>query len=91
MLNHLKNNKLGTIALFLCLSFILLGLPAQIWKIWQSQSAAGISLLTFALLTIQSFFWVLYGWQKKDWFIIIPNTLGTILAGVIVAEYFWLR
>ncbi|RJQ29891.1 hypothetical protein C4571_00535 [Candidatus Parcubacteria bacterium] len=75
----------------LSLAFMSLGLLSQVWRIWQSENVAGVSLLAFALLAIQSLFWVLYGFQKKDWFIITPNLLGTLFATIIVLEYFWFR
>ena len=34
--------------------------------------------------TINGFFWSIYGYGKKDWFIITPNLLAMIL-GVITA------
>lgn len=85
----LKNNKLGTVTIVLSLTFMFLGLPSQIWQIWKTGSVAGISILAFSLLATQSFFWVLYGFQKKDWFVVVANFVGTIFSTIIVFEYFW--
>ena len=91
MINYIKNNKLGTVTLVLSLTFILLGLPDQILKIWRTKNIVGISVFSFSLLGIQSFFWVLYGSTKKDWFIILPNVFAVLFATVIVLEYFIYR
>lgn len=89
MIDHIKNNKLGTVTVILSLAFMSLGLLSQVFEIWTSRSVAGVSVFAFMLLAVQSFFWVLYGAQKRDWFIITPNILGTLFAATIVAEYFW--
>jgi len=84
-------NKLGIITLLLSLSYMFLGLPSQIIKIWETHSVKDISILMFLLLCIQSLFWVAYGKQRKDWFVIIANSFGAIFTAIIVAEYFLLR
>lgn len=91
MLTYIKNNKLGTATIVLSLSYMFLGLPSQILSIWQSQSVREISLSMFFLLCVQSIFWVLYGLQKKDWFVVTANTFGTLFSAIIVVEYFLFR
>lgn len=87
-LKYVMSNKLGTVTVALSLTYMFLGLPAQIWKIWEARSVEDISLLMFALLAIQSLAWVLYGKQKHDWFVFTANCFGTLFAAVIVVEYF---
>lgn len=91
MITYIKNNKLGTATIVLSLSYMFLGLPSQILSIWQSQSVREISLPMFFLLCVQSIFWVLYGLQKKDWFVVTANTFGTLFSAFIVLEYFLFR
>ncbi len=88
MLNYVKENKLGVITVVLSVTFMLLGLPAQIWQIWNTKSVAGISVFSFALLATQCSFWIAYGIQKKDKNVMIPNLFGAIFSTVIVVEYF---
>lgn len=79
---------LGSMTLILSLVFTFIGLPAQIYRIWQTQSAHDVSIATFCLLAIQSLFWVMYGIQKqKDWVIIVPNTFVVIFAVAIIIEW----
>jgi len=91
MISYIKANRLGVVTITFSLLYMFLGLPAQVWKIWVTQSAADISPLAFGLLAIQSVFWVLYGLQKKDWFIVIPNVLATLFSSMIIVEYFMFK
>lgn len=88
---YIKDNKLGAVTIITSLSYMFLGLPSQIWNIWQSQSVREISLPMFALLCLQSIFWVLYGFQKRDWFVITANAFGTLFSAAIVVEWFLFR
>ncbi len=88
---YVQRNKLGTLALTLCLSYMFLGLPAQIIQIWQTHDVKSISGIMFSLLTAQSIGWVAYGIQKKDWFVTIPNIFGTLFIGTIVVEWLMFR
>ena len=86
--SYIRNNRLGVITIITSLSYMFLGLPLQIVRIWQTQSVIEISLSMFALLCLQSVFWVLYGFQKRDWFVVTANTFGTLFSATIVVEYF---
>lgn len=88
ILKYIMNNRLGAITVALSLTFMFLGLPSQIIRIWQTHSVKEISITMFFLLTLQSVFWVLYGRQKNDWFVIIANSFGTLFSAIIVIEYF---
>ncbi len=91
IIDYAKNNKLGSLTMALALALMLYGLPSQILTIWEAKSAKEISLAMFGLGATQCFFWVLYGIQKRDWFIITPNSFGALFMGVIVVEYFLFR
>ncbi|MBI5079285.1 hypothetical protein HZB06_01240 [Candidatus Wolfebacteria bacterium] len=88
IIDYAKNNKLGVLTMTLSLTLMLYGLPSQILAIWEIKSAKEISLAMFGIGAIQCFFWVLYGIQKNDWFIITPNSFGALFMTIIVAEYF---
>ncbi len=34
------------------------------------------------------FFWSLYAYGRKDWFILVPNTLGLLLGGITTISVF---
>lgn len=90
--NNMKNNtKLGIVTLVLSLVYMFLGLPSQIIQIWKTQSVKDVSLLMFLLLTIQSIFWIAYGRQRNDRFVIIANFFGALFASIIIIEYIIFR
>ena len=83
---YVKENKLGSFTLALSLTYIFIGLPSQVYTIWETASARDISLPMFLLLALQSLFWVLYGSQRKDWPMIIANTFVVLFAGIITVQ-----
>ncbi len=61
----------------------------QIYTIFSTHSAAGVSLLTWALIFIVTLPWVFYGLAHKDKSIIVSFTLWevvnlTVVAGVLL-------
>lgn len=80
-------NWLGATTLVICLTYMFLGLPHQIWTIWRKQSVEGVSRPMFMLLAIQSLFWVLYGLQQGDRFVIIANSVGALFSMTVVVEH----
>ena len=88
----MKNNtKLGIVTLTLSLLYMFLGLPSQIIQIWKTHSVKDVSLLMFLLLTIQSIFWIAYGRQRNDRFVMIANFFGALFAFIIIIEYIIFR
>ena len=79
LLKYAKENKLGVFTLTLSLAYIFIGLPAQIYQIWETRAVQAISLPMFLLLALQSSSWVAYGVQRKDWPMIIANTFAVII------------
>jgi len=86
-LQKVKNNKLGITTLFFSLSFTFLGLPSQIIQIWKTHSVKDVSIVMIFLLAVQGMFWIFYGRQRKDAFVVIANVFGALFAAVIVIEY----
>lgn len=87
----LEKLTLGNLTMICSLAFVLIGMPQQIWKIWQTRSVKDVSLGMFILLDIQLFMWVFYGIQKRDLNIIIPNVFATLFTTVILFQYFWFK
>lgn len=61
----------------------------QIWSIFSTQSAEGVSLMTWLLMFIVTFPWVLYGLAHRDAAIITSFTLweianATVVVGVLL-------
>ncbi|MBI2121559.1 MAG: hypothetical protein HYT98_00400 [Candidatus Sungbacteria bacterium] len=88
LIKYVRNEPLGTITVTCSLLFVFLGMPTQIWTIFQTENVGGISPGMFTLLGLQSFLWVLYGRKKRDWIIIVPNFFIAVFAAIIVFQYF---
>jgi MtN3 and saliva related transmembrane protein len=48
----------------------------QIYKIFKTKSAGDISVLTYSLLTVGSFVWVLYGIEIMNIPVLVMNSLA---------------
>lgn len=84
------NNKLGFATAIFTLAFYFVGMPAEIIDLWMAKNTAGVSLVMLILLFVQSFFWVFYALQIKDWFLGVTNVVGTLLALVLLVEYLYI-
>jgi MtN3 and saliva related transmembrane protein len=56
----------------------------QIIKVWRTKKVKQISLLTFSVLTFGIAIWVVYGILKKDFPIIITNSVSLFLNLIMV-------
>jgi len=83
-MNHV--NILGWIASIITVIYTSLGLPAQILKNIRLKSTKGLSLFLFSFLFLTFLSWVVYGFTKADWFIVVPNGLGAFCAFVLVFQ-----
>ena len=68
-----------------------LSLVPQVWKIWEDRSIAGISIISWILLSIFSFLWLLYGIIHRSKALIVSNAFSIVLnllvvAGILVAR-----
>jgi len=57
----------------------------QVQKAWPSGSTADLSLTTLVVLTSGLSLWVVYGVIRGDWVIVVANSVGTKLAGLVLA------
>ena len=64
--------------------FTLLMTVPQIYAIWASRQAAGVSLLSWAAYWISAFVWFVYGIQKRDRNIYLPCVGWLLLDGAVV-------
>ena len=61
----------------------------QVLRIWLEKNAESVSLITWSVYFIASFFWLLYGFFHKENQIILLNSLllginGMVVLGVII-------
>jgi uncharacterized protein with PQ loop repeat len=64
--------------------FTLLMTVPQIYAIWASRQAAGVSLLSWAAYWMSAFVWFVYGIQKRDRNIYLPCIGWLLLDGAVV-------
>ena len=62
---------------------LLMTLP-QIYAIWASRQAAGVSLLSWGAYWLSAFVWFVYGVQKRDRNIYLPCVGWLLLDGAVV-------
>ena len=82
-------NVVGITASIISVIYTGLGMPVQIYKNYSSKSTSGLSLSMMILLFMTLISWVVYGILKNDWYIIIPNFIGSLSVTVIFIQ-FWL-
>jgi uncharacterized protein with PQ loop repeat len=68
--------------------FTLLMTVPQIYAIWASRQAAGVSLLSWTAYWISAFVWFVYGIQKRDRNIYLPCVGWLLLDGAVVVGIF---
>ncbi|MCV9933042.1 SemiSWEET transporter [Flavobacterium sp. LS1R47] len=56
----------------------------QIIKVWKSKKVKNVSLTMFSTLTLGIFLWVVYGFLKKDYPIMITNSISLFLNIVMI-------
>ncbi len=75
-----------SIGVFLGLSNI-----PQAYKIFKRKSADDLALVSFIIVEVGSFIWVLYGIEQKSIPIIVPNLLGVFATGLVLIGTFIYR
>ncbi|HLE49038.1 MAG TPA: SemiSWEET family transporter [Patescibacteria group bacterium] len=68
--------------------FLGLGSLPQAVKIFRTKSAVDIAPLSYVIMVLGSFIWILYGLELKSLPIMIPNILGVILGTIILMGWF---
>jgi MtN3 and saliva related transmembrane protein len=57
----------------------------QVRKAWPRGSTRDLSLRMLAVLTSGLLLWVVYGFLKGDWVIVVANCVGALLSGSVLA------
>jgi MtN3 and saliva related transmembrane protein len=55
----------------------------QVWRTWKTRDVSGISLPTYAIITIGLALWLLYGWLRGDLPLVVANAVMVVLTGSI--------
>ncbi len=55
----------------------------QVWRTWKTRDVSGISLPTYAIITIGLALWLLYGLLKNDLPLTVANAVMVVLTGAI--------
>lgn len=69
-------------------AFTTIAVLPQIIKAHKTKGVNDISPRFFSILLVGVFFWVVYGIMKKDWPVIITNSISFILNGYMLYLYF---
>lgn len=63
-------------------------LPQAILTI-KTRDTQSLSLTMYGLFTAGVLMWLIYGWYKQDWAIIVANAITLMLASIILAFKIW--
>lgn len=55
----------------------------QVWRTWKTRDVSGISLPTYAIITIGLALWLVYGILKGDLPLTVANAVMVVLTGAI--------
>ena len=79
---------IGWIATVITIAYTSMGLPTQIRAVLKQKSTHGLSLFMTVMLFLTFTSWSFYGAAKSDIFLLIPNMIGSLCAGVLLL-LFW--
>lgn len=68
---------------FIATAFTTSSFVPQVWRTWKTRDVSGISLPTYAIITIGLALWLLYGLLKNDLPLIVANAVMVVLTGAI--------
>lgn len=60
----------------------------QAYKIFKTESAKDISMITYPLLFVGAIVWVLYGIELRDFPLIFANSIGIMAIGLVIFGWF---
>lgn len=60
----------------------------QLIKVIQTRKTEGLSRVMVGVLIVSLSLWIVYGAGKKDWIIIISNSVSLLINGVLLALSF---
>ena len=56
----------------------------QVWRTWRTRDVSGISLASYAVITVGLALWLVYGLALAAWPIVAANAVTLALAGTIL-------
>lgn len=74
----------------LAIGMVLIALPAQIRKNFR-EKRSGMAGMMIILPFLVYFSRALYAFEVKSWYIFVPDALGVIFSGVLLAQHFLYR
>lgn len=80
---------IGIIATIFSLIFVFIGLSSQLLKNYRLKSVKGLAFISFLFSFLVFFSWFIYGILKKDFYLIISQGAGTVIALLILFQ-FWI-
>jgi MtN3 and saliva related transmembrane protein len=57
----------------------------QVLKTWKEKSAKNVSLLMFVIAFVNEVMWIIYGFLKNDWVIILTNIIMIVFCSIMIA------
>jgi MtN3 and saliva related transmembrane protein len=60
----------------------------QVFQVFSTQDAKGLSLITWSLWTVLSFLWCIYGAVHKETPIVVSNAIYIVLQGAVIVAIF---
>ena len=81
-------DNLVLVAPLIILLIFLVGLPIQIYKIRQNESAKDLSFLRLWLSLLATIMWIGYSLDLKNTALLITNVFGTAFGFILLCQYF---
>ncbi len=63
----------------------------QAYKIFKRKKVDDLAIISFLIVEVGSFIWVLYGLEMKSLPILVPNLLGFFATSLVLIGYFMYR
>src|SRR5690606_17030086 len=60
-------------------------------RIWERRSSDDVSWILFGIIAIGAGLWAAYGVALRDWFLVVPNTIGVLTNLFLVSMIFAYR
>lgn len=79
----------GMLAFLASAIIAIVGLPAQIHRSYSLGTSIGFDPILGHSLVAVYFFWAIYAWLKKDWYLFWANVPGCVFAPVLVFQYWY--
>jgi MtN3 and saliva related transmembrane protein len=56
----------------------------QVWRTWRTRDVSGISLISYAIITVGLALWLVYGLLRGDLPLVVANAVMVVLTATIV-------